>query len=340
MTMAPEPGDFERMHELLGGYARTAMLYAVTRFEIPDLLAEGPKACGQLATEAGVDAGNLDRILRTLALIGVIKVLPDGRFSLSQLGETLRSDIPGSLRYRALGNGVDWSYRSWGDLYYALKTGGSPFERINGTDFWAYLNANPDAERQFNGRRSMIACGQENAVIVEALDMTAVTSFVDIGAGYGALTAALLDRHPTLRGHWFDLPHAEAGARRLIAEQGVTDRCAFTAGSFLSAIPAGHDLLLLKNVVHNWKRADCLRILRNCRAAMHASSRLLVIDGLLTTESPERLRMLDLTMMVFMASRYLDAAELPDLMAAADLRVAGITPTKSTLLSIIEARPV
>ena len=43
----------------------------------------------------------------------------------------------------------------------------------------------------------------------------------------------------------------------------------------------GADAYLLSHVIHDWNEDHCLTILRNCRAAMTPTSRLLVIELML-----------------------------------------------------------
>lgn len=338
-AVQPSADAIATMKDMLGGFTRTAMLYAVTRFGIPDLLKDGPRTARSLAEAAGVDADNLARLLKALCLHGVFCRTQDGRFALTELGHTLRSDVPGSLAASVLGNGVDWWSRAWGDLYHAVETGQPAFDRLHGQDFWSFLRDHPEAERVFNRRRSVSADQQENRAILEAWDFSGVASVVDIGAGYGALAAAILEAVPSARATWFDLPHAEAGARQLMAERGLSERCHFVAGSMFDQVPSGHDLLLLKNVIHNWCRSDIIRLFARCRAAMNENSRLLVIDGFLTDESPVDLRMLDLTMMIMMTGQYVDRDEIEGLLGEAGLSLASLTPTAAPRVSIVEAVP-
>jgi len=340
MPAAPPSADaISTMKDMLGGFSRTAMLYAVTRFGIPDLLADGPQTAEALAEKAGVNADNLARLLKALCLHGVFGRTQDGRFALTELGQTLRSGGPASLAASVLGNGVDWWYRSWGDLYHAVETGQPAFDRLHGQDFWSFLRDHPEAEQVFNRRRSNSADQLENSAVLEAWDFSGISSVVDIGAGYGALAAAILEAIPGARATWFDLPHAEAGARRLMTERGLSERCRFVAGSMFDQVPPGHDLLLLKNVIHNWQRPDIVRLFARCRAAMDENSRLLVIDGFLTDDSPMDLHMLDLTMMVMMTGQYVDQNEIDGLLGEAGLRLVSLTPTAAPRISIAEAVP-
>jgi len=60
------------------------------------------RTAGEVAAEMDMDAGLLDRLLRALASLGLLKETPEGCFSLTKRGALLRTDVVGSLRYLAM----------------------------------------------------------------------------------------------------------------------------------------------------------------------------------------------------------------------------------------------
>ena len=64
-----------------------------------------------LAAAVGASDGPLYRLLRAVAAIGVLEELSGRRFALTELGEGLRSDVPGSLAGWAafVGRGCYWT---------------------------------------------------------------------------------------------------------------------------------------------------------------------------------------------------------------------------------------
>jgi len=54
------------------------------------------------------------------------------------------------------------------------------------------------------------------------------------------------------------------------------DRCELVT-NFFTAIPGRGSLLLLKKVIHDWTDEHAATILRNCRAALPAGKRLLLM---------------------------------------------------------------
>src|SRR4051794_16210424 len=79
------------------GIARTQLIGVIAELGVPDLL-DSPMSAADLAGRLGVDADALHRVLRAAAVDGVFRVDRRGRFRLTRLGRTLRSDAEATLR--------------------------------------------------------------------------------------------------------------------------------------------------------------------------------------------------------------------------------------------------
>ena len=64
----------------------------------------------------------------------------------------------------------------------------------------------------------------------------------------------------------------------VIADSGLTARCDAVGGDFFKEVPARADAYLLKHVINDWTD-DAQMILRNCRRAMSANGKLLIVEG-------------------------------------------------------------
>jgi hypothetical protein len=94
-------------------------------------------------------------------------------------------------------------------------------------------------------------------------------------------------------------------------------------------------------VIHDWNDKDALTILRNCRAAIKADGKLLLIERTLKPANlPDLARFRDLQMLVFTrGGRERTEAEFRALLGAAHFALTRVIPTAGPL-SIIEGRPV
>src|SRR5262245_46116786 len=77
---------------LVNGYRVSQALHVVATLDIADQLAGGPRTAGELARQTSTHDDTLYRLLRAVAAIGVLHEDGEQRFSLTPLGEGLRSD--------------------------------------------------------------------------------------------------------------------------------------------------------------------------------------------------------------------------------------------------------
>jgi hypothetical protein len=115
------------LHRLINGYQVSQALHVLATLCIPDRLAEGPRSSQDLAAVIGATDGSLYRLLRAVAAVGVLEELPGRRFALTNFGEGLRSDVPGSLAGWAafIGRGYYWA--AWSRLIDGVRTGDHAF---------------------------------------------------------------------------------------------------------------------------------------------------------------------------------------------------------------------
>jgi len=167
---------------------------------------------------------------------------------------------------------------------------------------------------------------------------------LDVGGGTGELLAAVLAANSLLRGILFDLPHVVAHARSVFTDNGVLDRAQTTGGSFFESVPAGGNTYLLKTVIHDWDDTRATAILANCRKAMTAGGKLLIIER----ELPEvgepgqtaEAFLLDLEMLVMTpGGRERARSEFARLLSDTQFKLARIVPTAAPV-SFFEADAV
>jgi len=326
-------GSFAR-RKLLGILSGTWLaqaVYAVVKLGVPDLLAAGPLPARELAERTGADPLALYRLLRALALNGLLEQTAPGTFALNAASEPLRSDVPGSVRYNALMQGEE-VYGAFAEIMYSLRTGRPAFEKVHGRGFYEYLDANPEAARIFNESMG----DQPVPEGVEARDWSGVSTVVDVGGGNGALLAAVLADRPGMRGVLLERPEALDSARERLGAAGVADRVELTGGDFFTAVPGGGDVYVLARVLHNWADDAAVRILLRVREAMGTAARLLVAEEFMPAAGAPGAgarAMVDLLMLVTQEGHDRTAAEYGDLLAAAGFAVV------SAGSDVLEARP-
>jgi len=331
--MAADPEYFRK--RLLAMLCATWTAQACSVFAVlglPDRMAAGSRTTAELATAADLDPMALRRLLAALADAGVLRQTSAGEFELSQIGEYLRSDVPGSVHATAVLYGAE-VYQSFGGLLDTVRTGRPAFNDQFDQPFFEYLNGNPRLAASFNAAMSAAPDPQPP----DAHLFDGARTMVDVGGGDGGLLAEVLGRHPEMHGVLIELPEAAARARDRLAEAGVLDRVQITAGSFFDYVPGGGDMYLLRRVLHNWSDENARRVLARVRAAMRADARLLVLEELLPA-APEafsasagvwaapRKRVVDLLMLVLMEGRDRTADEYTTLLLDSGFAVKNVSP--------------
>jgi O-methyltransferase/methyltransferase family protein len=341
-TQMPEKADTAAasytLLQMITGYWVTQALYVAAKLGVADLLAAGPRPVEELAAATHSKAPLLRRVLRSLASVGVFMETQPGTFALTALAALLRSDTPDTMRPQAIMHGEE-QYQAWTHFLSNIQTGKPAFETEFGAPYFDYLSWHPELDRIFNEAQAGYT-RQAVVSVVETFDFSPFETIVDIGAGYGPLLIAALRKHPKLRGILFDQPHVAVAARQKLAAAGIAERCTAVGGDFFVEVPAGGDLYVLSLLLHDWDDERSLLILRNCRRAMPASGKLLIVELVLPEgEEPFFGKWLDLHMLALLGAGERTAADFDALFRLAGFRRTRVIPTSSGL-SIVEAAPV
>ncbi len=111
------------------------------------------------------------------------------------------------------------------------------------------------------------------------------------------------------------------------------------AGDFFETVPSGGGVYILSWIIHDWDDDRAVTILKNCRRAMADDARLLIIEQVVPPgNEPSLSKLYDLQMLALAGGRERRADEYRALLAAADLELARIIPTRVPR-SVIEALP-
>jgi alkyl hydroperoxide reductase subunit AhpC/2-polyprenyl-3-methyl-5-hydroxy-6-metoxy-1,4-benzoquinol methylase len=312
------------------------IIYVAAKLGLADRLAEGAKSADELAGPTGTHAPSLYRLMRTLAHFGLLAEGAGQRFTLTPLGEALKTNAPGSAYATVLTLASEWCANGFGELLYSVQTGKSGVEKYLGVPIFDWFGQNPEMASLFS--ETMVGFhGAEPAAVAAAYDFSEMKTIVDAGGATGNLLTAVLGGAPGARGILYDLPHVVRDAPALIESRGLTDRVTIEAGSFFDRVPVGGDAYLLSHVIHDWSEAQCLTILGNCRRAMNPGGKLLLIEMVLPPgNAPHPGKVLDIMMLVGPGGQERTEQEYGKLLAKAGFRLTRIVPTKSAV-SVIEA---
>lgn len=264
----------------------------------------------ELADMLGVDRRPAELLVTACASVGLLE-RRDGRYVNSALAEEFL--VPGKANHfggwvRMLDHRL---YPAWGRLTEAVRT--------NRPTSW-----NPDEQaHMFDSEdpvllalfwEAMHALSTFTARELGAhVDLSTATALLDVGGGSGAYDIELCRRYPDLRATVFDLPQVCEIASTKIADAGYADRITSAPGDFLAdaELPAGHDVVLLSMIMHDWTPEQDLALLRKCHAALPSGGRIVISELLVNDEKtgPPAAALMSLNMLVETVGRNYTAAE-------------------------------
>jgi hypothetical protein len=315
------------------GFINARALYVAAKLGVADYLKGGPKTAVELAAALSVKADALYRIMRVLAASGVFELDPNDRFSLNEISDTLRTASAQSVRDYVIFY-HECVYPSFAHIVSTVRTGESGQIKAFGKRAFEMVQTDPDfAAVLYAGLASRAKL--DIAALMAVYDFSGAAIVADVGGGNGGLLSVILARYPNVSGLLVDLAPAIEAAKA--GKGGALPRCEFVIGDFFDKIPTGADVYILKLVLHDWNDDDVYRILTRCRNAMTATSRLLVIEGLVEPHDEMSLTTLvDITMLINVGGRERTQVEFETLLKHAGLKLQKTIPTESALY-ILEA---
>src|SRR2546423_8284806 len=151
----------ERLRQLLDGYRNTILLYTAAKLGLAEILSSGAISAFQLARQLAVNENALQRFLRGLQILDVVRQDGTGNYSLTTLGEELRENSAGKAWAILAGEEFLPAWRGLIDL---IRTGEPAFHRVFGMSPWEHRQQNPELGELFN------ACLQaETARLAESI---------------------------------------------------------------------------------------------------------------------------------------------------------------------------
>jgi len=324
------------MYERFTSFWVLAAIRVASELDIAGILGKQPLSIEQLSERTGSDPQALFRMMRALSSEKIFKRTKDGLYKNTKLSKVL-TEGKGSLRYTLMQHLGTINWTIFNDLSYSIKTGKSAFSNIYGMNIYEYLSEHPVESALFD--RSMTNLSEISIEpVLSAFDFSKYGVIADIGGGEGLLLSSILYKNKNSRGILFDLPEGLNHPEMIFGKFGVGDRVQVIQGNFFTTAPAGADVYLLKNILHNWSFQESVKILSNIRNVMSFHAKILILEMIVDEENHASFgKLIDLQMMVFMEEgKERSRKEFESLLQHAGLRLNRIIRTIAPI-SIIEA---
>ena len=192
-----------------------------------------------------------------------------GRYLLTELSECLTEQHPESLKYACL-HWAGETMNAWQNLDIAMQRETSTFETIYGCNIFSYIEK--DEKKLDEYHRAMYEYARDDyRDLPSVIDFGKYKSVLDCGGGYGAAISIIKKAYPSVDCCLFDRPD--------VVKKTCTQDVTTIGGDFFDAIPSGYEMILLSRVIHDWKDAKALIILKNCYNALPIGGTLLIIEN-------------------------------------------------------------
>ena len=316
-----------------GAYATALLAAAVAEFKVFDRLV-APKSEAQLLEELGLKARAGNVLLVALKAMGLLATDEAGRITLTEIARehlVARSDFDVS-DYIAQAADSPAVREIVERLRTCRPAGREPREQ--GVAF-IYRQGMPSAmEDEAAARKHTMALAGRARNVAPALarraplDETKV--LLDVGGGTGIYSIACLKRYPKLRAILWDRPQVLKVAREFVEQAGVAGRIELLAGDmFVDPVPAGCDVMLLSNVLHDWDVPECVALVNRLAAALPTGGRLLIHDVYLndSLDGPLPVALYSANLFCVTEGRAYSAAEYREWLRSAGLEPGQIVPT-------------
>ncbi|MEY9855809.1 hypothetical protein ABH935_001413 [Catenulispora sp. GAS73] len=314
--------DAATLLRLMTGAWTTQALAAFAELGVPDALdTEFGTELEVLAKQTGLHADSLNRLLRYLAMMGVVRRDAGsggdsaggwdgdggdsdggssddcadggdgggigGSWRLTGLGSLLRADDSHSMRSLALMYAGTF-YQSFTGLAHTVRTGRDGFEHVFGTHHFEHFGRHPGLTDLF--QQSMAASAlmfdpvPDHPAFAAAVEHAAARKRPATVVDVAGGTGALLGRILTAHP---TLHGALLERPHVVPAAREALRAAGCADRCeyhvgdFADVPSGADVYLLSRVLHDWDDERCREILRHCAKAMPQHADLLVLERVL-----------------------------------------------------------
>ena len=269
----------ERILQFAWGFAPPLILEAAVRHSVFDVLDEGPKSVKELSVATGVSERGLAAILN--ALVGLELLARAGeKYTLTpESAAFLVSSRPGFqggfLRHISVQLLPGWMHLN------EVVASGKPFHHVNqqadGTEFFHDFVADIFS--------LSYVPAQELAAHLNLGAVGSSVSVLDLAAGSGVWSIALVQSAPNVHATAVDWPGVLPVTRNMVARFGLTDRYVFREGDLANAdFGTGHQVATLGHIVHSEGEAKSRSLFAKTFAALASGGTIAIQEFLVNAE--------------------------------------------------------
>jgi 2-polyprenyl-3-methyl-5-hydroxy-6-metoxy-1,4-benzoquinol methylase len=250
-------------------------LQVSVKLGVIDALGDTPMSASTIAECTGVSERGVLVLLDCLDALGYVRKQA-ARYRLTPRGKKfLSKDSPQSLHQVVLFS--DYLFNSLTTLEATIQADGP--EQTN------YASFTPELWEIFTSAMQEFACTNLAEVVRLVPLPVQAKKLLDLGGSHGLYSMALCQRAPRLSAEIIDFAPVEALAKRLIAQQQMTDRVTFRVGDFLrDELGGDYDVILAFNVIHGLRSEANQLLAAKVSKALNPGGMYVILDQISSGE--------------------------------------------------------
>ncbi|MGE5343443.1 MAG: methyltransferase [Candidatus Omnitrophota bacterium] len=273
------------------GFQKSRVLLTAFELGVFSVVGDDRKSPEEIAGELTVNARAVDRLMNALCAMGLLGKKDGLFFNTPTSKRYLTKQSPEYIA--GLMHGANL-WNTWSTLTEAVRNGKSVYTdaSIDQRDpEWlkAFISA-----MHFRGKKAAPA-------LVSMLDLSGVSSVLDVGGGSGVYAMAMVKANANIRATVFDLPNVVSLTRRYIESEGLYGKVATLEGDYhVDSLGSGYDLILLSSILHSHSSARNIKLLEKCVQALHPNGQVVVQEFIVDEDRvhPENAAFFALNMLV------------------------------------------
>jgi len=263
--------DLQTFREMANAYQRSRIFLTAIELDVFNTIGTGSISSEEAALKIHADPRGTDRLLNALCTLGLIRK-SNGLFSLAE--DSVEFLVKGHENYLAGFMHSVNQWKSWSTLTDAVKAGTSVMdqgiEKRDGTWLESFIAAMHD--------RAKIQAGP----IVSLINMTGVSSVLDIGGGSAAFSMAFVRVKNDVKAAVFDLPEVIPITKKYIEAEGLGDKISCIPGNYnTDPFGNGYDIAYLSAIIHINSPDGNRKLIKKSAEAVNPGGQIIIQDFIL-----------------------------------------------------------
>ncbi|MBL7479871.1 methyltransferase [Legionella bononiensis] len=298
-------------------YVVSRAIHAIAHLGLADHMSDQPKSVIELAQLTGTIPDLLDRLLTFLTDYGLF--IKEGEaYALTSLSYPLRQDNPNSIK-DILGMFDESWWQAFSQLETSLKTGIPAFKYQHGTEFYEFMNNNPEKKADYEKGMAKLS-KRDDDLIAQHFDFGQFSTLIELGYGRKGLAEAIKKHHPDVQ---IDI---NPFIPELIKKE---------HDSSFSNLPKA-DAYILKGILHDFNDKIIAKLLKDIRNSMKSKGSLIIAEQAIPNNHvPHTNKTMDIIMMVLVGGRQRTVNQWCELVESTGFNLKLITPTEG-MFTLIE----